>query len=178
MITSTSGPKIQMRIEQLGGGGRPAPIPALAQGSTHPRYIQTKCRLQEKGGGLEDWGGQLGSHLPLLPSKLEEEGQTKAAGFVSRSNRACRRELSARDGAAASCLTPRSQTLLLRWTEERRTRGRRLWPKSGRGGGVRGLRVLGLGQPGRDFGHIFGRPQTGPGEPNKPECELQISVLF
>jgi hypothetical protein len=128
MITSTSGPQIQMRIEQQGGRGRVAPIPALAQGSTHPRYVQAKCRLQEKGGRLEDWGGQLGSHLPLSPSKLEE-GQPKEAGFVPRSGRACRRALSARDGAAASCLTPQSQTILLRWTEERRTRGRRLWPE-------------------------------------------------
>jgi hypothetical protein len=44
----------------------PIPIsdqdPVPTQGSTHPRDIQPKCRLQREG-GLEDWGGEPSSHL-------------------------------------------------------------------------------------------------------------------
>jgi hypothetical protein len=43
-------------------------------GAPHPRYIQPTQLLGEEKDSLEDWGGELGSHLPWKP---DEEGQAK-----------------------------------------------------------------------------------------------------
>jgi hypothetical protein len=43
-------------------------------GAPHPRYIQPTQLLGEEKDSLEDWGGELGSHLPWKP---DEGGQAK-----------------------------------------------------------------------------------------------------
>jgi hypothetical protein len=69
--------------------------PAPARGSTRPRYIQPKCGLQ-KGGEIEDWGGELSSNL---------EEERLAFAVVPRSGRTrpsrCSPYLGRRRGAAS-----------------------------------------------------------------------------
>jgi hypothetical protein len=48
-------------------------------GIDDPRYFP--AYLNYIRGGSDDWGGELSPHLPLSPSKLDEEGQPTEAGL-------------------------------------------------------------------------------------------------
>jgi hypothetical protein len=73
--------------DEISPSASPTP-PRLVAGIDLSLYIQPKCKLREEGGRLQNWGGELGSHLP---SELEE-----GSG---------RRARAARDRGYARCLT-------------------------------------------------------------------------